>query len=39
MYNFRTDLAVERREILGNILEEKEIDGIVAEELDKTDKW
>lgn len=38
MYNFRTDLAVERREILGKNQDEKEIDGIEAEEIDKTDK-
>jgi len=31
MYNFRTDLALERREILERI-EHKEIDGIEVEE-------
>lgn len=37
MYNFRTDLAVERREILERV-EQKKIDGIEAEEKEVNDK-
>lgn len=38
MYNFRTDLAVERREIIGKQQEEKEIDGIESEEKEINEK-
>lgn len=37
MYNFRTDLALERREILEKSGEEK-LDGIEAEEKEVSDK-
>ena len=37
MYNFRTDLALERREIL-NKMNEKEIDGIEVEECTTSEK-
>ena len=37
MYNFRTDLALERREILEKI-NQKEIDGIEIEEKEVNDK-
>ena len=37
MYNFRTDLALERREILERI-NSKEIDGIEVEEKEKNEK-
>lgn len=37
MYNFRTDLALERREILER-LEQKELDGIEVEEKEINEK-
>lgn len=37
MYNFRTDMAVERREILERI-DKKEVDGIEVEEKDINEK-
>ena len=38
MYNFRTDLALERREILGKINKEESLDGIETEEKEVSDK-
>ena len=39
MYNFRTDLALERREILGKLNKDKEeIDGIEVEEKEINEK-
>ncbi len=37
MYNFRTDLALERRELLQRLNKEK-VDGIEVEEIDKGEK-
>jgi len=39
MYNFRTDLALERRELLGKLNKDKEeIDGIEVEEKEISEK-
>ena len=39
MYNFRTDLALERRELLGKLNKDKEeIDGIEVEEKEINEK-